>query len=166
MAARNHSVVVGPERKLFRPEALDRLTSPDNLERLIPVTRSLDWLVIAVTALLLTCVAVSCVIGRVPTIAAGRGVKNRSFRRDCRRDYWPSILQSPGCNTAISNWPTKRWIQKRIFAGSGSAKKPVTGTRVHRIACLDRTLRAARADEVAVQAGSKRVARAPGNRRI
>lgn len=63
-----------PNKKLFRKEALERLSSPDNLERLMPVAGALDWLVIAVTGFLLACVAVWSVAGRVPTIAAGRGI--------------------------------------------------------------------------------------------
>ena len=46
-----------PEKKLFRKEALDRLSSPDDLERLMPATRGMDWLIIATTGLLLACVA-------------------------------------------------------------------------------------------------------------
>lgn len=64
----------GPNKKLFRSEALERLSSPDNLERLMPVAGALDWLLIAVTGFLLACVVVWSIIGRVPTIAAGRGV--------------------------------------------------------------------------------------------
>ncbi|HTA41469.1 MAG TPA: NHLP bacteriocin system secretion protein [Bryobacteraceae bacterium] len=63
-----------PNRKLFRKEALERLSSPDNLERLMPVAGALDWLVIAVTGFLLACVVVWSIVGRVPTITAGRGI--------------------------------------------------------------------------------------------
>ena len=65
-----------PERNrdLFRKEALDRLSSPDNLERLMPVAGALDWLVIAVTGFLLACVVVWSIVGRVPIVAAGRGI--------------------------------------------------------------------------------------------
>ncbi len=63
-----------PGKKLFRAEALDRLSSPDNLERLMPVASPQHWLLIAVTGLLLGVFVVWSVIGRVPTIAAGRGV--------------------------------------------------------------------------------------------
>ena len=63
-----------PSQKLFRKEALDRLSSPDNLERLMPVAGALDWLVIAVTGFLLACVVAWSIVGRVPTIAAGRGI--------------------------------------------------------------------------------------------
>ena len=63
-----------PEKKLFRKEALDRLSSPDDLERLMPATRGMDWLIIATTGLLLACVAGWSVVGRIPTAATGRGV--------------------------------------------------------------------------------------------
>ena len=66
--------MASPDKKLFRPEALERMTSPDNLERLMPVAGALDWLVIAVTGFLLVCAVVWSVVGRVPTIANGRGL--------------------------------------------------------------------------------------------
>lgn len=66
--------MAGPDKKLFRARALERLSSPDNLEQLMPVASALDWLVIVVTGLLLACVVVWSLAGRVPTIAAGRGV--------------------------------------------------------------------------------------------
>ena len=62
------------EKRFFRPEALDRLSSPDNLERLMPVTRAWDWLLIAVTGALLVLFAGWSVVGTVPTTADGRGV--------------------------------------------------------------------------------------------
>lgn len=62
------------EKRFFRPEALDRLSSPDNLERLMPVTRPWDWLLIAVTGALLVLFAGWSVVGTVPTTADGRGV--------------------------------------------------------------------------------------------
>ena len=62
------------EKRFFRPEALDRLSSPDNLERLMPVTRAWDWLLIAVTGALLVLFAGWSIVGTVPTTADGRGV--------------------------------------------------------------------------------------------
>jgi len=62
------------KKRLFRPEALDRLSSPDNLERLMPVTQAWDWLLIAVTGTLLVLFAGWAIVGTVPTTADGRGV--------------------------------------------------------------------------------------------
>lgn len=61
-------------KKLFRPEALAHAASPDDLERLMPVTSSKDWLLIVVTGALLSLVAAWAFVGRVSTIVAGRGV--------------------------------------------------------------------------------------------
>jgi NHLM bacteriocin system secretion protein len=61
-------------RTLYRAEALDRLSSPDDLERLMPVTGAKDWLLIVVTGVLLSLVVTWSIVGRVPTIVAGRGV--------------------------------------------------------------------------------------------
>src|SRR5271165_1571995 len=63
-----------PDKKLFRKEALERFSSPDNLEQLMPVAGAKDWLLIVVAGTLLALVGVWCVVGRVPTIATGRGV--------------------------------------------------------------------------------------------
>ena len=62
------------EKRFLRPEALDKLSSPDNLERLMPVTRAWDWLLIAVTGALLVLFAGWSIVGTVPTTADGRGV--------------------------------------------------------------------------------------------
>ena len=66
--------MAGPTRKLFRTEALERLSSPDDLERLMPVTRAKDWLLIVVTGALLSLLVIWSIVGRVPTLVAGRGV--------------------------------------------------------------------------------------------
>ena len=63
-----------PDKRLFRKEALERFSSPDNLEQLMPVAGAKDWLLIVVAGALLILVGVWCVVGRVPTIATGRGV--------------------------------------------------------------------------------------------
>ncbi|MCU1237180.1 MAG: bacteriocin system secretion protein [Candidatus Solibacter sp.] len=63
-----------PDKKLFRAETLERLSSPDDLERLMPVARAGDWLLIAVTGAIIALLAVWAFAGRVPTIVAGRGV--------------------------------------------------------------------------------------------
>jgi HlyD family secretion protein len=66
--------MAGSEKKLFRTETLERLSSPDDLERLMPVARAADWLLIAVTGMLLGLLVLWSFVGRVPTIVAGRGV--------------------------------------------------------------------------------------------
>jgi HlyD family secretion protein len=65
------------EKMLFRPKALDRSSSPDNLELLMPVTRAWDWLLIAVTGTLLALFVGWAVVGTVPTTVDGRGVMLR-----------------------------------------------------------------------------------------
>jgi HlyD family secretion protein len=62
------------DNKLFRPEAFDHYLSPDNLERLMPVTGPMDWLLIVVVAGLLLAIGIWAVTGRVPTIVAARGL--------------------------------------------------------------------------------------------
>jgi len=66
--------MAGPNRDLFRREALDHLSSPENLERLMPVAAAKDWLIIAATGVLFALAVIWSIVGRVPTMAAGRGV--------------------------------------------------------------------------------------------
>ena len=63
-----------PSRKLFREEALKHVSSPDNLEKLMPVAGAKDWLLMATAGALLILFAAWCVAGKVPTIVTGRGV--------------------------------------------------------------------------------------------
>jgi HlyD family secretion protein len=63
-----------PNRTLYRAETLDRQASPDDLERLMPVTGARDWLLIVVTGVLLSLLVIWSMVGRVPTIVVGRGV--------------------------------------------------------------------------------------------
>jgi HlyD family secretion protein len=63
-----------PDRKLFRAEAMKHLSSPENLEQLMPVAGPKDWLMMAVAVTLLVLFGIWCVAGQVPTIVTGRGV--------------------------------------------------------------------------------------------
>ena len=72
--------MAGPTKDLFRKEALQHVSSPDNLERLMPVTGAKDWLLMAAAGALLAIFGIWCVAGRVPTIATGRGVILRPRR--------------------------------------------------------------------------------------
>jgi HlyD family secretion protein len=65
--------MAGPN-KLFTKEAIERSLSPDNLERLMPVAGAKDWLMIAAAAALLVLFGAWALLGRIPTIANGRGV--------------------------------------------------------------------------------------------
>ncbi len=63
-----------PDKKLFRAQALERFSSPDNLEQLMPVTGAKDWLLLAVCSVLLALFAGWCFAGSIPTIVTGRGI--------------------------------------------------------------------------------------------
>jgi HlyD family secretion protein len=63
-----------PGRKLFRAEALKHVSSPDNLEQLMPVAGAKDWLLVGTAGALLALFGAWCVLGRIPTIVTGRGV--------------------------------------------------------------------------------------------
>jgi HlyD family secretion protein len=69
-----------PDKKLFRPQALERFSSPDNLEQLMPVAGAKDWLLLAVCGALLALFAGWCFTGSIPTIVTGRGIIVRPGR--------------------------------------------------------------------------------------
>src|SRR5215469_8153562 len=69
-----------PNKRLFRQQALDRFSSPDNLEQLMPVAGAKDWLMIAVAGALLALFAAWCFAGSIPTVVNGRGIIVRPGR--------------------------------------------------------------------------------------
>jgi len=63
----------GPQRA-FRAAALDRAASPEQLDHLVVVTRSSDWVLTLVLCLCLGAIAIWGVFGRVPTRVTGDGI--------------------------------------------------------------------------------------------
>jgi HlyD family secretion protein len=63
-----------PKKALFREAAMERLSSPEQLDQLIDVTRPADWVGAVVIGLGLVGVVTWSVIGRIPTRAAGEGI--------------------------------------------------------------------------------------------
>jgi HlyD family secretion protein len=61
-------------RRLFREAAIDRLSSPDHLDRLVGVTRPIDWLASAIIALAVAALIVWGIVGRIPTRASAEGI--------------------------------------------------------------------------------------------
>lgn len=60
--------------KLFRQEALDRLSSPERLDQLIKVINPRDWLPLAILGVLTVAGGVWSVVGRIPLNVSGQGV--------------------------------------------------------------------------------------------
>jgi len=61
-------------QQIFRAAAIERLSSPDQLEELVRITRPTDWAAALVICLVLAAVAIWSVIGRIPTRVAGEGI--------------------------------------------------------------------------------------------
>jgi HlyD family secretion protein len=61
-------------RRLFREAAIDRLSSPDHLDRLVGVTRPVDWLASAIITLAVVALAVWGIVGRIPTRVSAEGI--------------------------------------------------------------------------------------------
>ena len=62
------------ERPLFRQSALDRLSSPEQLDRLMRVTDPRGWIALAATGLVIVAVLVWSILGTVPTTIEGQGI--------------------------------------------------------------------------------------------
>ena len=60
--------------ELFRTEALERLSSPEQLDRLVQVTSPMGWLALLTTGLLLVAVVAWGFLGRLPLTVQGPGV--------------------------------------------------------------------------------------------
>lgn len=63
-----------PKRSIFRQAALDRLSSPDQLDRLMYIIRPRGWLALAGLWLVLAFAMVWSVFGRLPTTITGTGI--------------------------------------------------------------------------------------------
>jgi HlyD family secretion protein len=64
-------------RRIFRQEALERLSSPERLDQLMQVVSPHNWLVLGTLLALLGLALAWAVVGRLPTTVAGRGVLMR-----------------------------------------------------------------------------------------
>ncbi|MBI2926708.1 MAG: NHLP bacteriocin system secretion protein [Verrucomicrobia bacterium] len=63
-----------PQSRIFRQSALDKLSSPEQLDQLMQVTTPKSWLALAAcAALVLTAIAWS-IFGSIPTTVSGRGI--------------------------------------------------------------------------------------------
>lgn len=62
------------ERSIFRKEALERLSSPEQLDQLMQIVTPRSWLPLAALGSLLACGIVWSFAGRIPVTTSGRGV--------------------------------------------------------------------------------------------
>ena len=60
--------------RIFRDAAIERLSSPDQLDKLVGITRPVDWLGTGVIALAIAALVAWGVLGRIPTRVAGEGL--------------------------------------------------------------------------------------------
>jgi multidrug resistance efflux pump len=65
---------VSGRTEVFRKSALERLSSPEELDELLQVTRLRGWLLLAAVGLLLSAAAAWSVVGAVPLTTEGAGV--------------------------------------------------------------------------------------------
>lgn len=63
-----------PKRQIFRQAALDRLSSPEQLDRLVRVTDTAGWLALGTVAVLLTAIVGWGIWGKIPEQVDGKGI--------------------------------------------------------------------------------------------
>lgn len=63
-----------PSARLFRKAALDRLSSPEELDRLVTLTQPRGWVALGVAGLLLALAVLWGIIGTIPTRVSGHGI--------------------------------------------------------------------------------------------
>lgn len=61
-------------RSIFRAEALDQLSSPEQLEQLLQVTGRKSWITLGTIGVLLGAVLVWSIFGRIPVTVSGTGI--------------------------------------------------------------------------------------------
>lgn len=61
-------------RQIFRQAALDRLSSPEQLDRIVPVSDPFGWITLSTLLLLLSAIVAWGIYGHVPDQVAGKGI--------------------------------------------------------------------------------------------
>ncbi len=64
-----------PEKKqIFRTESLERLSSPERLDRLIKIIGRQDWLPLSTLGALTIVIIIWCIFGKIPVNVTGKGI--------------------------------------------------------------------------------------------
>lgn len=61
-------------RQIFRQAALDRLSSPEQLDRIVPVSDPFGWVTLSTLLMLLTAIVAWGVFGHIPDQVGGKGI--------------------------------------------------------------------------------------------
>jgi HlyD family secretion protein len=70
-----------PSQQVFRAAAIERASSPEQLDHLVSITRPADWILALVIFMVLGTVLTWSVVGRIPTRAPAEGILVRSGER-------------------------------------------------------------------------------------
>ncbi len=60
--------------RIFRAAAIERLSSPEQLDQLVRITRPLDWAALLAIGLALVVAVTWSLVGRIATRAPGEGI--------------------------------------------------------------------------------------------
>jgi hypothetical protein len=61
-------------RRIFRPAALERMSSPEQLDRLMPVTSPRGWVALSALGIIFLATFLWALFGTVYTTAEGQGI--------------------------------------------------------------------------------------------
>src|SRR5689334_18500041 len=65
-------------QKIYRQEALDRLSSPEQFDQLMPLTSPRGWIALAAAALLLLVAGLWAFLGTITVTVEGEGILTRA----------------------------------------------------------------------------------------
>ncbi|MDQ1422308.1 MAG: HlyD family secretion protein, partial [Acidimicrobiaceae bacterium] len=63
-----------PTQRAFRASALERASSPEQLDHLVGITKPIDWILALVILLALSTAVAWSVLGRIPSRASAEGI--------------------------------------------------------------------------------------------
>jgi hypothetical protein len=124
------------KQQIYRQEALDRLSSPDQLDQLMPLTNPRGWIALAGAGLLLLAGVLWAVFGTITVTVDGEGV----FSRDNDQEvvlFVPSSDEAyeirRGAEVRVGRGTSKGESGKHVLARVKSVSRyPVDGTTLQR----------------------------------
>src|ERR1700751_5080717 len=98
--------------KIFREEALEHMSSPEQLDQLLQVVNRKSWIPIATIAVLLLCAITWSVFGRIPMTVEGVGLL--VYPRQVVSLQFPSSGQVVELNIKVGDLVQKGQVLGRI----------------------------------------------------
>src|SRR5262245_25671612 len=120
------------QSNLFRKAALDKATSPEQLDLVMQVTSPMGWLAVATIAVILFVIGVWSVVGTIPDLVEGQGVLIRGERLTeikapvpgtvARMDVTPDTMVQAGQVIAVINRDRSE-VERKIALKEGELNR-------------------------------------------